>query len=294
MNTDAIKTLLPSTEDIKFYHEHGYYVTGEIIPVSIIEDALYGVERFYKGERDSLLPLSGGVLDWHPEHGAGLRINDYVSLQNEELRALVSEPIIAAIAGHLAEASVIRLFHDQLIGKPPSNATSLSVVGWHVDRAYWKTCTSDSMITAWVPLVDITPDNGPLTVIDGSHRWGGHEWMTTFPEQDLAALEGKIDSQGQEIKREALNLKAGQVSFHHGRVIHCSPENRSGQLRCALTIHFQDGDNKYCPHLDSDGRRALHINDLLCRKDKNGHPDYADPDICPVLWQREPNISTDK
>jgi hypothetical protein len=39
--------------------------------------------------------------------------------------------------------------------------------------------------------------------------------------------------------------------------------------------------------VDESGRRTVHINDLLVRKDAEGNPDYSDPDICPVLWPAE-------
>ena len=67
-------------------------------------------------------------------------------------------------------------------------------------------------------------------------------------------------------------------------MIHGSEVNRSQRARLALAVHFQDQPNRYVPHTDATGRPTVHINDLLCRKDSGGKPDYADPAICPVLW----------
>jgi len=147
--------ILPSEAEILAYERLGHYVTVEpIIPADLIDQALYGVERIYSGERDWRLPISGGFLDWRPEHGGLLRINDYVSLQCAELHAISTYGAIAAVAGCLARTTEIRLFHDQLITKLPS-IDGATAVGWHVDKAYWRTCTSERLLTAWIPLVNI-------------------------------------------------------------------------------------------------------------------------------------------
>jgi hypothetical protein len=278
---------LPSEEDVRFYETHGYFVTGKIFPDEMIEEALYGVQRYYRGERDYVLPISGGFLDWREEHGECLRINDYVSLQNEELRKLVAWPLLGQFAAILSRAVEIRLFHDQLICKPPTDDTSTSI-GWHIDRSYWNTCSSDKMLTAWIPLAAYDVEMGPLMIIDESHLWQGNEWMTTFGEHDLETIEAQINTANGEIRKVSIAIKPGQVSFHNGATIHGSCQNRGNQARIALTVHFQDGENRYRPYTDRVGRQALHMNDVLCRKLSDGTPDYSDPDICAVLWPVSP------
>ncbi|MGY4298826.1 ectoine hydroxylase-related dioxygenase (phytanoyl-CoA dioxygenase family) [Bradyrhizobium sp. i1.4.4] len=141
------------------------------------------------------------------------------------------------------------------------------------------------MLTAWIPLVPITIDMGPLTFIDGSHRWHGNEWMTTFTDRDLDKLESKIQAAGNDVKKIPVLIESGCVSYHHGSTIHGSSANRGNRARIALTVHFQDGDNAYRPYIDCRGKEAVHVNDVVCRKRDDGSPDYADPDICPLLWQ---------
>ncbi len=279
------RSKLPTDEDVAFYREHGWYVSPLILPDELLEDAQHGVERYHAGERDTPLPLSGGYLDWREEHGNLLRLNDYVSLQNEQLRALVSFPLIGAIAARLAGTRTIRLFHDQLVCKPPHVPGDNTAIGWHTDRAYWHTCTSTSMLTSWIPFQDCTVEMGPLTVIDGSHRWPGSDGMRTFNDRDLDRLEQSFQTGGAPVKKVTQVLRKGQVSFHHCLTLHGSLPNRSQKTRLALTVHMQDGDNRYCTRLDAHGRPLLHINDLLCRRGPDGLPDYSDPEICPILWQ---------
>lgn len=278
---------LPSELDIVSYEREGHFVTpNPVLPASLIERALYGVQRFYEGERDWRLPLSGGFLDWRPEHAGDLRINDYVSLQNAELHELCTFELMAAIAGRLARVSGIRLFHDQLITKLPS-VEATTAIGWHVDQAYWQTCTSRRLLTAWIPLVEITEEMGGLSVIPGSHRLSGLDWMTTFNEQDLDGLADRARASGADAGAVTPHVPVGCVSFHHGGTIHGSRPNRGDRSRIALTVHFQDLDNRYELHRDVEGRPILHVNDLLCRRGDDGFPNYADPDICPILWRAE-------
>lgn len=282
--TSEYADLLPSEEDVRFYQEHGWYVSPRILSEEQIEDALHGMKRFYAGERDHRLTIQRGYLDWTPEDGDVLRQNDYVSLQNDEIRDLVLAPVISAIAAKLSGAEAIRLFHDQLIYKPATGEAE-TVVGWHSDRAYWQTCTSERMLTAWVPFVPTSARSGTLMMIDGSHRWPEVEEFATFNEHDLAALEGRLERQGRSLERVPMELEPGQMSFHHCRMLHGSMPNRSQDPRIALAIHFQDDTNAYQAAYDSSGAPMLHINDAMCRTRDDGTPDYADPDICPVLYE---------
>lgn len=275
---------LPSAADVAFFQEHGWWVSPKIIPDDVLDAAQHGADRHYAGERDFPLLITGGYLDWRPEHGDVIRLNDYVSLQNEDLRQLVELPVLGAITARLAETDTIRLFHDQLVCKPAGLDTTESRIGWHVDAAYWKTCSSRRMLTAWIPFQDCDEEIGTLCVIDGSHKRSDTEWMKTFNERDLEGLERSFQTDGDPIEKVPLRMERGQVSFHHCMTIHGSEANRSTRDRLALALHVQDESNHYIPHVDDSGRRTVHINDLLCRKDAEGNPDYSDPEICPVLW----------
>lgn len=148
-------TLLASDEDIAFYREHGYYVSGKLFTDEEIDAALAGSERFYAGERDFGTDIEQKTPDaWTPDQGENvLRKNDYVFLRIREIETLVRKPILGAVAARLA-GEPVRLWHDQLLYKPPSNPDAPINVGWHTDRQYWKSCLSDDMLTAWVPFHD--------------------------------------------------------------------------------------------------------------------------------------------
>lgn len=282
---DTELALLPREADIRFYEEHGWFATERILPDELLEDADYGIERYYAGERDFPLLVDDGYLDWRPGHGNILRLNDYVSLQNRELMALARFPLLAAVAACLARTPTVRLFHDQLLYKPPFEQQDDNVVGWHSDRSYWQTCSSDRMLTVWIPLQDCTVQMGTLRMLDGSHRWPESGSMRSFREQGVEGLEAGLAAADRPLHRVDLELKRGQVSFHNALTLHGSGPNLSRQPRIALAVHMQDADNHYRLRHDEQGRPILHINDIACRKNAQGEPDYADPRICPVLWQ---------
>jgi len=279
------ESLLPTDTDVAFYEEHGYYVSRKILPDEVVDAAVRGAERHWAGERDWRLPISSGFGDWKPSDGETIRNSEYTALQNCEIRALAEYPLIGAIAARLTRSNEIRLWDDQLVSKPASTGPSGPVVGWHTDRAYWMTCTSEDMLTAWIPLHDCPVEMGPVIYIDGSHKWPDTESMRHFNSQDLDALEAHLVGEGSESKRRVIALEKGQMSFHHSRMIHGSDVNRATFPRTSIALHMQDEKNRHQVHRNDAGEPWHITNDDLCRKDATGHPDYADPSVFPVLFR---------
>ena len=278
------RALLPSDDDVTFYREHGWYISKKILSDEIIDLARVGSERHFAGERDVQLPIEGGRAEWKPGDGNTIRNCEFVTLQNLQIRQLVQEPLIGAIAARLAGSRAIRLFDDQLIYKPPDAQQAGTVVGWHVDRAYWMTCTSDDMLTAWVPFHDCPEEMGPLVVIDRSHKWPGTTALRTFKDQNLEQVEARYCPPRTTSIKIPIVLKKGQVSFHHCLTVHGSDVNRGKSPRVSLAIHMQDDKNRYRTYLNEQGVPWRLFNDQVCRRTPEGHPDYTDSAVFPTLW----------
>ena len=276
--------LLPTEEDVLFYEEHGWYISKKVLSDEIINEAIRGSDRFYNGERDGQLPVDTGYSNWKPEDGYDIvRNNEFVSLQNRELKKLVMQPIIGAIASRLARTNSIRLLDDQLVYKPPQDPDGKSAVGWHADRAYWSTCTSHNLLTAWIPFHDCDESIGPLVVLDGSHKWSNIEDSRFFNNPNLEDMEQKFRDWGRKTVKIPMTLKKGQISFHHCWTIHGSLPNYSNFSRLAFAAHLQDEDNRYQPFWTKQGKKVLIADELMCRKLPNGNPDFSDPAVFPVL-----------
>lgn len=284
--TDAQRELLPSDEDVAGYEAQGYYVSkAGVIPDELIDGAIYGAERFYRGDLDARLPVESGFANTAPADEFTPRNNEFVSLQVSQLRTLATYPLIGAIAARLARRPVIRLLDDQLIWKPSvAYDPAKTVTGWHADRAYWATCSSDNLLTAWIPLHDIELDRGPLAVLAGSHHWSGLADLRQFNNPNLTDLQADFRAAGREVRVVPLVMKRGQLSFHHAWTVHAGFPNTSGKPRQSLAVHLQDGDNRYRPFRNAQGREIHMFDEQLCRKLANGDPDFADPAVFPEIW----------
>jgi ectoine hydroxylase-related dioxygenase (phytanoyl-CoA dioxygenase family) len=285
--------LLPSPIDVDFYDQHGWWIAPKVFSDDEVADAAQAVQRYYAGERDAQLaaPINR-YLNWEPDEAdRRLAKDDYVLQQSNALRRLGMSPVVGAIAARLAHTEEIRLFSSSLIRKPPSVNADVARVGWHVDRAYWQTCTSQNMLTAWIPLHDCDAEMGTITMVDRSHRWPETPAVralragTTFISDDVASIERDLSALGLEIEWVPMSLKSGQVSFHNCLTVHGSDINRSRAPRITLTVHLQDERNAYREVYKPNGQLLVHNTDRLVRRRASGEPDYRDPAICPVIWR---------
>ena len=287
--SQPLPDLLPDAADVRFYREHGYYITNRILPDRLLDAALAASERLYRGERDSE-PPAGATPGWQPGDGPRvLRKNDFAWLQLTAMAALVRHPLLGAAAARLA-GEPVRLWQDQLLCKPSDGREAKANVGWHTDRLYWRCCTSTEMLTAWIPFRDYSATDGTVTFIDGSHRWSDNDDSLDFSEfnfrnQDLDRLGGRFDVVQRPIVKVPLDIKRGQVSFHHCKTIHGSGPNRGPLPRTALAVHMQPASNRWCAYeyRMPDGSIRHHDMETLCRK-IDGVADFADPALCPMLW----------
>jgi len=280
---------LPDDNDIAFYEANGYYITREgMIPESLLDSTYAGIQEFWDGKVDAVLPFETGYVNWKKGDGDGQRINEFISLQKRELLDLAAYPLIGAIAAKLMNSKSVRLLDDQLFYKPSGSSDAPGVgTGWHADHAYWGTCSSDKLITAWTPFHDLPQNRSPLAVMRGSHRWKGMEHSRFFNKQNFSEIEERLRAEGRDVQVVPVILKRGQCSFHHGWTVHGSYPNTSGAPRLSYAAHYQDGENHYRAMLDPQGRKVEMFDEKLCRKLPNGDPDFSDPAIFPTVWSED-------
>ncbi|MEU6582357.1 phytanoyl-CoA dioxygenase family protein [Nocardia sp. NPDC046763] len=291
--TAAQRRLLPTDADVRFYAEHGWYLSKKLLTDEEIDALDEASERFYDGERDRELPARPPRLAaWEPGHGPVQRHNDYIHYLSDVFGAILSNPLIGATAARLAAAEEIRIFQSTLIYKPPVAGEATNLVPWHFDKHYWATSSSTSMLTAFIPFHDCTIEMGTITMIDGSHRW------QEFGERDSTAKHfadrerGELDDMlaenatrnGADVTPVPMEIPKGHMSFHHCRTYHGSGANLSAQPRRAVSLHLQDGTNTYQEARLSDGSLVAYNHDALVRR-IDGRPDYSDPRFCPTVWR---------
>ncbi|MEU5539637.1 phytanoyl-CoA dioxygenase family protein [Streptomyces sp. NPDC020362] len=291
--TEDEKALLPTDEEVRDYAERGWYLSRKLFTDDEIDMLTAASDRFYAGHRDRTLPVHPPRLAyWTPEDGDVQRHHDYVHYEDDRIASILRKPLIGAVAARLAQAEEIRVFQATMIYKPPRPDEASNVVPWHFDKHYWATCSSQRMLTAFIPFHDCGDEMGTITMIDGSHRWretGGRDSATRhFAERDRRELETMLEENarhnGAEVVKVPMRIPKGHVSFHHCRTYHGSSANVSGWPRRAISLHLQDGANAYVRHELSDGSEVAYNHDVLVRRAADGRPDYADPVFCPTVW----------
>ncbi|MEV4518398.1 phytanoyl-CoA dioxygenase family protein [Dactylosporangium sp. NPDC049525] len=292
--SDDELALLPSDDDVEHYARHGWYLTKKLFTDDEVDELVAASERFYAGERSRTLPLRPPRLAyWEPAHGDVQRHHDYVHYESDPIARILRKPLIGAVAARLAKADEIRVFQSTLIYKPPIVGEPSNVVPWHFDRHYWSPCTSENMLTAFIPFHDCGEEMGTITMVDGSHRWeeilADDTTTKHFAERDRDDLEVMLAENAAynnvEVVKVPMIIPKGHMSFHHCRTYHGSGPNRSDTPRRAISFHLQDGANEYRRFELSTGDVVTYNHDVLVRRTEDGRPDYSDPEYCPVLWR---------
>jgi hypothetical protein len=290
--SESERELLPSAEDVRFYRDHGWYISRRLLSDEEVNTLDAASERFYSGHRDRSLPRWPDRIDyWTPDKGDVQRHNDYIHYESSEMSKVLRKPLIGAVAARLARVTQIRIFQATLIFKPPRADEETNIVPWHFDRDYWATSTSERMLTAFIPFHHCDESMGTITMIDGSSQWVQTDRgdITARHFADRGAELDEVLARSARYNRSAIRkvpmlIPRGHMSFHHCRTYHGSGHNGSSMPRRAISLHLQDGENGYREFRLGDGRIASYNHDVLVRIKPDGVPDYADPEFCPVIW----------
>ena len=221
-----------SDEQVEFFHENGY-----IKGIRVLDDEQVEALR---AELVRLMDPS------HPGHHL---FYEYHSNESEApdtvlfhalgawrimpcFHDLLWNPRFTVPASQLLGGAV-RFWHDQLFCKPARHG---GVVAWHQDYSYWTRTKPLAHLTCWVGLDDSTRENGCVHYVPGSHRWP--DLPRTGLAGDIDAIQSVLtDEQREMFKPVAVELKKGESSFHHPRMIHGSYANRTDRPRRGTVIN---------------------------------------------------------
>ncbi len=138
----------------------------------------------------------------------------------------VNKKIVDIIADLLGTDD-IKLYGDQLFMKPPQVGTE---VPWHQDSASWRDIFPMELVSAWTAIDEATEENGCLTYIPGTHRWGMmHKDKVKWFSSEFGSDQWPIIS---------APLKPGSISFHHSLALHHTSANLSGKRRRGYSVHY--------------------------------------------------------
>jgi hypothetical protein len=232
---------LPTAKDVAFYQENGYWISP--VPVFSAEELAAIREhqdRVYDGIHETgVTPWRGG-WKFKANRPLEIRKTDNSFWADLTIRRAVLNPTIGAIAAKLHSEKEVRLWHDQLLFKP-NGGEQTGNVGWHQDYGYWRACREPNLTTATIALVDLNAGNGTVESVPGSHKRGLLN-ASNFFDQDLEKLKSQIEAESKiAMKPVPMELKAGQLSFHHCLTIHGSRANNSNGPRRSIAVHLMPG-----------------------------------------------------
>jgi ectoine hydroxylase-related dioxygenase (phytanoyl-CoA dioxygenase family) len=226
-----------SDEQVEFFREHGY-----LAGVRLLND--HQIEAL----RNEVMEL---VDPTHPGNSLFYEFNSNESADPQKilfhalgawrittgLHDILWHPAFTVAASQLL-AGAVRFWHDQIFYKPAHHG---GVVIWHQDYSYWTRTQPMAHLSCWIGLDDSTRENGCVHYVPGSHRWNLLPRVDFANDMD-AILNALTPEQKQEFKPVAIELKAGECSFHHPLMVHGSYENRTDNARRAVVLNvFRDG-----------------------------------------------------
>src|SRR5829696_2597949 len=226
-----------TNDQVSFYKEHGY---------------LAGIRMLNDDQLEVLRQELAELVDpAHPGHRLFYEFNANESADPGQilfhalgawritpgLHDLLWNPAFVVAAAQLLDGPV-RFWHDQIFYKPAHHG---GVVIWHQDYSYWTRTTPMAHLSCWIGLDDSTPENGCVHYVPGSHRWELLPRLSFANDMD-AVLDSLTPAQRAEFKPVAIELKAGECSFHHPLMVHGSYANTTSRPRRAVVINsFRDG-----------------------------------------------------
>jgi phytanoyl-CoA hydroxylase len=230
--------VLTPAEQRAAYDQDGYLVFAELLDaaeLARLRTALYEVLRDAEGltetnDKFSITPSEDGGY-------AVRRIFDPIA-RHQAFHDLVLNPKILDVVENLIGQN-IQLHHTKLNLKPPSSREAR--FEWHQDYPFFPHTNFD-LLAVMIFLDDSTEENGCLTIIPGSHKWG--------PRNHLFAKDGAFSSQLEDksvLSDPSLWLKvpvpAGGMELHHCNMLHSSTANRGTRPRSAMVIQYRAADN---------------------------------------------------
>ncbi|MDR6680579.1 phytanoyl-CoA dioxygenase family protein [Pseudomonas oryzihabitans] len=158
-------------------------------------------------------------LDHRPDHPSLRRVSSPTEISAAYCEVALSSRM-AQVAAQLIGGSGTRFHHSKINSKLPHTATQ---VKWHQDFLFTPH-SNDDVVTALLMVSEVTPENGPLTVIPGSHK--GPLWSHWQDGRFTGSVDDSVVAEhcGEPT---ACFGPAGSVCFMHTRLLHASSPNQT-------------------------------------------------------------------
>ncbi|WP_018720277.1 phytanoyl-CoA dioxygenase family protein [Salinispora fenicalii] len=143
---------------------------------------------------------------------------------------------LGLLAGRLMGADEVRLLDDLALVKPPREVGGQPTV-WHQDAPNFP-FDRRGFLTFWIAVDDISLDQGPLTLLPGSHRLGLLGSVDGGGEETTLATFLTEDDQPYVGEPTTTALAAGDATVHDGSLLHSAGANRTSWARRGWGVRF--------------------------------------------------------
>lgn len=241
-------------DQIDFFEENGYVTPIRVISEERAQQILDEVDAF---ERET--GMASDTLE--------LKVHLYF----DWFLKLVRGDTITDIAKDLLGPDIL-LWATRFWTKRPHDH---KYVGWHQDMAYFQLDPQD-MITLWLALTPATVENGAMKFYPGSHRHL-EEHIASY-DTDSLLTRGQYVPDIDESKAIDVVLRPGEMSIHHGNLLHASPPNNTDGPRIGIAMMM------FPAHVRSTGPRRTAT--VVCGEDRYNYWDHDPEPTC----DRDPAI----
>ena len=210
--------------DIKSYWDDGY-----LFPITVMSEAETAAARRQFEDMEN---------EWSAEGKLPRPFGNYCRLNAHYVMPfaynIANNPRVLNVIEGILGADIMIYSVEFMI----KESKSKKIITMHQDLTYWGLGSTSDVVTAWIALSPATMESGCMEFVAGSHKNPIMPHKDTFHEDNML-------SRGQEIAvdiapedRTTIALAPGQMSLHHGLMIHGSGPNVSDDRRIGVAIRY--------------------------------------------------------
>lgn len=227
--------------EVAHYHANGWVKMERLIEPSLAAEMLETAKREVMAEPDGERSHTRPV--WRDVYNIGR--DDLI----EPFASLNRSKVVGRNAQRFMRREVPIGFHaDMFAVKMPDGDAASGVTGWHQDFCNFPLDRA-GLLTFWIALEDMAPEQGVMRFLSGSHREGplGKRYL----EVDERGLLDHYEYLEQDYKiSPPLNLNAGDCTVHSSLVVHSAPANSTDRARWTYIMSYYPADAMWtgAPH----------------------------------------------
>lgn len=227
MTTDQSQSLL-TDEHLEDYREKGYFIVEGLYD-EYVDDMIEDIVDIAENPEDYPDPVTRGMLDESelPDGMEDVEPIDRVSALRPNVPEFeryydTGESPAARVAAEVLGQRDLRRIYKFCFCNPPGVGTG---VPWHQDQGLWSQWMPES-ITCWIALSEVTPANGCLQFVPGSHGEG------IIPHVPAENTHPRVpDSKFDEDELEFAVMEPGDAVLFDPLVVHQSGANETDRRR---------------------------------------------------------------